>query len=114
SRRRHTRFSRDWSSDVCSSDLTGKLVLTQLREIGTGTNDPPRTWPLKTGQHHEERRFAGAGGTDKTRRLALGDPKINALENIDRPRSARQAEFHAVEFDDCVGQKIAFPVVLSG
>src|SRR5690606_39752942 len=24
SRRRHTRFSRDWSSDVCSSDLRGK------------------------------------------------------------------------------------------
>src|SRR5690606_40918367 len=23
SRRRHTRFSRDWSSDVCSSDLLG-------------------------------------------------------------------------------------------
>src|SRR5690606_21056001 len=23
-RRRHTRFSRDWSSDVCSSDLGGK------------------------------------------------------------------------------------------
>src|SRR5690606_40144891 len=34
SRRRHTRFSRDWSSDVCSSDLSmsaavrsGSLVL---------------------------------------------------------------------------------------
>src|SRR5690606_27877375 len=25
SRRRHTRFSRDWSSDVCSSDLHGCL-----------------------------------------------------------------------------------------
>src|SRR5690606_39776546 len=25
SRRRHTRFSRDWSSDVCSSDLADKL-----------------------------------------------------------------------------------------
>src|SRR5690606_27301775 len=24
SRRRHTRFSRDWSSDVCSSDLDGQ------------------------------------------------------------------------------------------
>src|SRR6266511_5076519 len=24
SRRRHTRFSRDWSSDVCSSDLRGE------------------------------------------------------------------------------------------
>src|SRR5690606_39478443 len=27
SRRRHTRFSRDWSSDVCSSDLTLKSRL---------------------------------------------------------------------------------------
>src|SRR5690606_3720617 len=26
SRRRHTRFSRDWSSDVCSSDLNYKNV----------------------------------------------------------------------------------------
>src|SRR2546426_2134559 len=25
SRRRHTRLQGDWSSDVCSSDLTGKL-----------------------------------------------------------------------------------------
>src|SRR5690606_39938204 len=24
SRRRHTRFSRDWSSDVCSSDLSNR------------------------------------------------------------------------------------------
>src|SRR5690606_40266085 len=27
SRRRHTRFSRDWSSDVCSSDLPELLVV---------------------------------------------------------------------------------------
>src|SRR5690606_39643326 len=26
SRRRHTRFSRDWSSDVCSSDLATTVV----------------------------------------------------------------------------------------
>src|SRR5690606_40447475 len=25
SRRRHTRFSRDWSSDVCSSDLSATV-----------------------------------------------------------------------------------------
>src|SRR5690606_40506217 len=29
SRRRHTRFSRDWSSDVCSSDLAD----TNIQEI---------------------------------------------------------------------------------
>src|SRR5690606_34371800 len=32
SRRRHTRFSRDWSSDVCSSDL-----IASIREAGRAT-----------------------------------------------------------------------------
>src|SRR5207302_4689961 len=32
-RRRHTRFSRDWSSDVCSSDLARVLL---IGESGTG------------------------------------------------------------------------------
>src|SRR5690606_41183797 len=30
-RRRHTRFSRDWSSDVCSSDL---CLMTEIRKAG--------------------------------------------------------------------------------
>src|SRR5690606_39540164 len=30
SRRRHTRFSRDWSSDVCSSDLCHQRRCLQL------------------------------------------------------------------------------------
>src|SRR5690606_7721161 len=34
SRRRHTRFSRDWSSDVCSSDLGMKKVLAASRGAG--------------------------------------------------------------------------------
>src|SRR5258707_11606318 len=29
SRRRHTRYWRDWSSDVCSSDLVGKICPTR-------------------------------------------------------------------------------------
>src|SRR5690606_41053753 len=32
SRRRHTRFSRDWSSDVCSSDLDGGAGLHHYEE----------------------------------------------------------------------------------
>src|SRR5690606_40328264 len=32
SRRRHTRFSRDWSSDVCSSDLGQQWALTPFSE----------------------------------------------------------------------------------
>src|SRR5690606_40225418 len=34
SRRRHTRFSRDWSSDVCSSDLKEKVRLNRLSYSG--------------------------------------------------------------------------------
>src|SRR5690606_40877680 len=38
-RRRHTRFSRDWSSDVCSSDLENfaKLKPVFAKEDGTVT-----------------------------------------------------------------------------
>src|SRR5690606_39788796 len=35
SRRRHTRFSRDWSSDVCSSDLSS-----DGGEAGPGITEP--------------------------------------------------------------------------
>src|SRR5207302_8098926 len=36
SRRRHTRFSRDWSSDVCSSDLisSGDLAAKVKNDLG--------------------------------------------------------------------------------
>src|SRR2546429_9793135 len=34
SRRRHTRCSRDWSSDVCSSDLAGMSVRALVRPHG--------------------------------------------------------------------------------
>src|SRR5690606_39327166 len=39
SRRRHTRFSRDWSSDVCSSDLdeVGKRMAVVFIETKTET-----------------------------------------------------------------------------
>src|SRR2546422_433610 len=35
SRRRHTRCSRDWSSDVCSSDLLLHQVVERATERGT-------------------------------------------------------------------------------
>src|SRR5690606_40050362 len=40
--RRHTRFSRDWSSDVCSSDLIGPngVGKTTLLKVLTGGISP--------------------------------------------------------------------------
>src|SRR5690606_39505167 len=40
SRRRHTRFSRDWSSDVCSSDLKTMLLKLLRGDM----------WPTPTGR----------------------------------------------------------------
>src|SRR5690606_39461244 len=41
SRRRHTRFSRDWSSDVCSSDLCVLPVLS-LKALGLAQSGESR------------------------------------------------------------------------
>src|SRR5438874_12766332 len=38
SRRRHTRSLRDWSSDVCSSDLPGWVTRGRSRRNGNGRN----------------------------------------------------------------------------
>src|SRR5690606_39470378 len=39
SRRRHTRFSRDWSSDVCSSDLHRKRITQCCCHLPTWTRN---------------------------------------------------------------------------
>src|SRR5690554_7605561 len=38
SRRRHTRCGRDWSSDVCSSDLFAELAEVGMHSIQTSGN----------------------------------------------------------------------------
>src|SRR3712207_7434341 len=43
SRRRHTRYWRDWSSDVCSSDLADheqNCSTNTMRSIGSAETDP--------------------------------------------------------------------------
>src|SRR5207253_6797468 len=41
SRRRHTRWPRDWSSDVCSSDLRKPGRFRQLKEVAHSQPLPP-------------------------------------------------------------------------
>src|SRR5690606_40113932 len=43
SRRRHTRFSRDWSSDVCSSDLFARFVRARLLPAWRKSSKPTAT-----------------------------------------------------------------------
>src|SRR2546422_9374949 len=46
SRRRHTRCSRDWSSDVCSSDLRFHERALRIREQALGPEHPDVAWSL--------------------------------------------------------------------
>src|SRR5690606_18955946 len=47
SRRRHTRFSRDWSSDVCSSDLSVSLRSAMPEMPSAGSCRDERVEPLQ-------------------------------------------------------------------
>src|SRR5690606_39869586 len=66
SRRRHTRFSRDWSSDVCSSDLpfegkvaVAEVVLNRLRSrhfpntLEEVIRQPGQFEPVMSGRYDE-------------------------------------------------------------
>src|SRR5690606_39939973 len=63
SRRRHTRFSRDWSSDVCSSDLTTPSAedndslgapVTPPREDAHQLNNPRPAYPALSRRLREQ------------------------------------------------------------
>src|SRR5207249_11533934 len=71
SRRRHTRSKRDWSSDVCSSDLAVAAARGLLEQTG---NDGPEPWiPVGAGVH-TGRSFVGSVGQGDARDFtALGD-----------------------------------------
>src|SRR6476661_8645239 len=68
SRRRHTRFKCDWSSDVCSSDL------------GLAKYDGARHRLLKAREFHQIAGRAGRPGFDTTGYVVVQGPE-HAIEN---------------------------------
>src|SRR5690606_40453888 len=77
SRRRHTRFSRDWSSDVCSSDLGLSQVLFNLPSGNWAGGE--RGIAVLPDRVDEFR-----AGVDKAIEYAriLGCPQVNCLAGI--------------------------------
>src|SRR5690606_40317548 len=53
SRRRHTRFSRDWSSDVCSSDLIGHAIHFDLAVHHHARHDTGPRWRMSAKIFHK-------------------------------------------------------------
>src|SRR5690554_8180246 len=77
SRRRHTRCGRDWSSDVCSSDLLREMVAALINGGGAGVQQIvlgirlPRVLAALMAGRSEERRVGKSVGDG-------GGPAMNA------------------------------------
>src|SRR5690606_40802647 len=62
SRRRHTRFSRDWSSDVCSSDLATLFTGKRERKVD---KKPSSAGNFKHRAKQHEHKHKGSGNTQR-------------------------------------------------
>src|SRR5947209_15912920 len=72
SRRRHTRYWRDWSSDVCSSDLAGWFYPQSERfnAVSTGIEEQIRSGQLDRAPRFRDNRYGGMlGGPVKKNKL---------------------------------------------
>src|SRR5690606_20817619 len=90
--RRHTRFSRDWSSDVCSSDLVAsQLSNTDLEGKFSDTEASLRRLRIA---HLAKQRIADLSGGEK-QRVALARALVNNPEVLlmDEPFNQVDASF---------------------
>src|SRR5439155_4926177 len=77
SRRRHTRWPRDWSSDVCSSDLGRDIVRTWLYYTTL------KTWLLEGRKPFEHAWITGLGMDKQGRKMS------KSLGNVIRSEERR-------------------------
>src|SRR5690606_40761136 len=83
SRRRHTRFSRDWSSDVCSSDLSMWADDGMVFRLPELEDEPDSSWFVPPASEAHERLTRALGGTA----LFAAHFRENAARSLLLPRS---------------------------
>src|SRR6266849_6153798 len=90
SRRRHTRSTRDWSSDVCSSDLLAERLAERGRYRARGDVDVP----ARDERHDQPDRLAGValrrgGAVDACKKGERGEAQhvISPRPSSSRPSS---------------------------
>src|SRR3712207_2385737 len=97
SRRRHTRYWRDWSSDVCSSDLAGRwirVIVQQARMtwIGNGSTVLSPVVPLLLGA---PKYLAGEIGLGELMQIATAFAQVQIALNWLVDNAIRLAEWLA-------------------
>src|SRR5690606_40762579 len=114
SRRRHTRFSRDWSSDVCSSDL-GSRGGEQNQRLQALENKLSEQRELIATQQrqidHTARELLEAGNRTRTDwllaeaeyLLRVGNPRLMIEKDIRGTISALESAVKILEESDDIG-----------
>src|SRR5690606_30665274 len=77
SRRRHTRFSRDWSSDVCSSDLNMVGGFPGAKKFSAGLQSPNHGYEYRLAPQH----ISGNGYSD-TYNVIMYDQQNQRFYNV--------------------------------
>src|SRR5207253_7178178 len=91
SRRRHTRWPRDWSSDVCSSDLKVATLLFQWTKAGKIQLHLARIRRQKLRDEFCHR--AGEVPHDRVHALAVRRIVVHALERSEERRVGKECRW---------------------
>src|SRR5699024_904314 len=89
SRRRHTRSKRDWSSDVCSSDLKQRADLVYI--------DPPYYSPLSDNEYVRRYHFVEGLVKDWHEVDMQWNTKTKKFKNYPTPFSSRTGAYEAFD-----------------
>src|SRR5690606_40077203 len=101
SRRRHTRFSRDWSSDVCSSDLT---IARKFGIFGLLTASAIGLAACQSGMNSEDRALMEQVRTSADRAEAAARSAEQAARSAEA--SAQRAESAAARAERSFGASV--------
>src|SRR5215470_11743443 len=78
SRRRHTRCYRDWSSDVCSSDLLGEQDRVVPRQHDDGGAQPQR----RRARAHPRQQIQRGRDLTESREVVLDEERTDEAERL--------------------------------
>ena len=75
-------------------------IFRERPEVASVDSDGAPVGTLESGEDHEQRRLARAGGAQETDRLALGYAQADAFEDVDPRGACAQRKVDPGEFDD--------------
>src|SRR2546421_9250717 len=102
SRRRHTRSDRDWSSDVCSSDLEQKKTQAELKEL-------TQERELAKQARENQIRFAKEQATERKRKEEEDTAYQNRMGEVNRQE--RDRNYQIQEKQDLVRNLVMNAVI---